>query len=286
MYERFYQLREKPFALAPDAAYLYLAKRHQHALTMLEYVLGEASGFALITGEVGCGKTIVVNYFLEKVERLLNVGFLTNTHPGIGSVLPWILEALGLEFANTSPGEMYQRLVQYARHEYQCGRRLVLVVDEAQNLGMAGLEELRVLSNVNSGKELFVQTILVGQPELRDLLRRHSMRQFAQRILMEYHLDALRPEETAAYIRHRVQVAGGDQHLFSSDALDLIHTSTGGVPRLINIICDTALVYGFADQHPRIDVTVVQQVIADRAAGGLLPLGGTPQARGAAVANG
>lgn len=271
MYELFYGLREKPFALTPDPAYLYLAKRHRHALTMLEYALSEASGFALITGEVGCGKTTVVRHFLERADRHMNVGFITNSHPGFGALLPWVMESLGLEVEPASPSELYRRFVAYVKREYHAGRRTVLVIDEAQNLGVAGLEELRVLSNLNA-RDLLLQTILIGQPELRVTLQLQGMRQFAQRISIDHHLDPLQPAETAGYVLHRVGVAGGAPNLFTSKALELVHECTAGVPRLVNIVCDTALVYGFSDQRANIDSEVIEQVIQDRAAGGLLPL--------------
>jgi type II secretory pathway predicted ATPase ExeA len=286
MYEHFYGLREKPFALTPDPAYLFLAKRHRHALTMLEYVLAEASGFALITGEVGCGKTTVVRHFLESVQRPLNVGFITNTHPGFGQLLPWIMEALGMAVGQAGPSEQYRSFVTHIKREFEAGRRAVLVIDEAQNLGVAGLEELRVLSNLNAGKQMLLQTILVGQPELRATLGLQQLRQLAQRIAIDHHLEALRLEETVAYVRHRLSVAGGRPDIFTPEALELVHDCTGGIPRLVNLVCDTALVYGFSDQQTIIAADLVEQVVNDRAAGGLLPLrtpGNTPRASLAAV---
>ena len=272
MYEHFYGLREKPFALTPDPAYLFLAKRHRHALTLLEYVLAEASGFALITGEVGCGKTTVVRHFLESTQRPLNVGFITNTHPGFGHLLPWIMESLGMEVGQGAPSEQYRRFVSHIKREFEGGRRAVLVIDEAQNLGVAGLEELRVLSNLNAGKQMLLQTVLIGQPELRTLLGLLQLRQLAQRIAIDHHLEALRKEETVAYVRHRLCVAGGRPDIFTPEALELVHDCTGGVPRLVNLVCDTALVYGFSDQQTIIAADLVEQVVADRVSGGLLPL--------------
>ena len=272
MYEQFYGLREKPFALTPDPAYLYLAKRHRHALTMLEYVLSEASGFALITGEVGCGKTTVVRHFLERTQQPLNVGFITNTHPGFGNLLPWIMEALGMDVGQGAASEQYRQFVGHIKREYDAGRRAVLVIDEAQNLGVAGLEELRVLSNLNAGKHMLLQTILIGQPELRATLGLQQLRQLAQRIAIDHHLEALHAEETVGYVRHRLAVAGGRPDIFTPEALELIHDCTGGIPRLVNLVCDTSLVYGFSDQQTIIAADLVEQVVTDRASGGLLPL--------------
>jgi general secretion pathway protein A len=272
MYEQFYGLREKPFALTPDPAYLYLAKRHRHALTLLEYVLSEASGFALITGEVGCGKTTVVRHFLDSLQRPLSIGFITNTHPGFGHLLPWIMEALGMEVGQAAPSDQFRRFVNHIKREFQAGRRVVLVIDEAQNLGAAGLEELRVLSNLNVGKQMLLQTILIGQPELRATLGLPQLRQLAQRIAIDHHLEALRQEETEAYVRHRLAVAGGRPDIFTPESLERVHDCTGGIPRLVNLVCDTALVYGFSDQQTIIAVDLVEQVVNDRAAGGLLPL--------------
>jgi len=272
MYEQFYHLREKPFALSPDPAYLFLARRHSHALTMLEYVITQAAGFALITGEVGCGKTTVVRHFLERTDRRINVALITNTHPGMGPLLPWVVESLGLDPGPLSGSELYRRFARHARAEFADGQRTVLVIDEAQNLGLGGLEELRVLSNLNGDRDMILQTILIGQPELREQLRLQSLRQFAQRIAMDHHIEPLQRDETHQYVLHRLKVAGRSFELFSREALELIHASTGGIPRLVNMICDTALVYGFSDQRPAIELDIIEQVIRDRSAGGVLPL--------------
>jgi type II secretory pathway predicted ATPase ExeA len=263
-----------------------MATRHRHALTMLEYVLHEASGFALITGEVGCGKTTVVRHFLDRLDGALNVGFITNTHPGIGSLLPWIAESLGLDAGKAPGSELYRRFLNFLLESHAAGRRTVLVIDEAQNLSVAGLEELRVLTNLNSGKDLLLQTILIGQPELRDTLRLQSLRQFAQRIAIDYHIEALQRDETQAYVRHRLEVAGGSVELFTSDAIECIHESVRGVPRLINTLCDTALVYGYAEQSAAIGLDIVELVIRDRVLGGLLPMQVAPKSvQGTLTAN-
>jgi type II secretory pathway predicted ATPase ExeA len=278
MYEKFYGLLANPFALAPDPAYLYISRQHRHALTLLEYALQQGSGFALVSGEIGSGKTTVVNYLLKRVDRSLRVGLMTNTHAGIGALLPWVMQSLGVPAVRSGASDLYGTFATFLEREHQARRRVVLIIDEAQNLTADALEELRVLSNLNSGNVLLLQTILVGQPELRTTLRADKMRQFAQRIVMDYHIAPLQLEDTHAYIRHRLHVAGGDAELIVQKARELVHTSAGGVPRLINQICDTALVYGFADQRRHVDTEIIGQVLRDRSAGGLLPLAGSPQA--------
>jgi type II secretory pathway predicted ATPase ExeA len=272
MYEKFYQLRERPFALAPDATFLFLGRHHRHALTMLEYAVVHGVGFALVTGEIGSGKTTLVRRLIQSVDSKVAISLITNTHRAFGSLLPWVAHAAGLRLDAVSAPQMYEAYLQHLAAEYVAGRRVVLIVDEAQNLGPKTLEELRVLSNVNADGHTLLQTILVGQPELRATLQRSDMRQFAQRIAIDYHLGNFSAQETQAYVRHRLTIAGGLPDLISAEAVALVHTSTGGVPRLINILCDMALVYGFAEQQRRVDAALMAQVVQERVAGGLLPL--------------
>jgi general secretion pathway protein A len=273
MYEKFYGLRANPFALTPDPAFLYPGRTHRFALTLLDYALQQGTGFALVSGEVGSGKTTVIQYVLRRLERGLKVGLLTNIHAGMGALMPWVMQSLGVTVPHASASDLYSGFVSYLQREHEAGRRVVLILDEAQNLSATALEELRVLSNVNTGESLLLQTILVGQPELRATLKDRSMRQLAQRIAIDYHISPLQAAETHAYIRHRLGVAGGNIELIAADARDLIHEQSRGVPRLINQLCDTALVYGFGEQCECIGVPIVRQVLRDRGESGLLPLG-------------
>ncbi|HTU65473.1 MAG TPA: AAA family ATPase [Steroidobacteraceae bacterium] len=279
MYESHYRLREKPFALAPDPAFLFPGRHHRRAATLLEYALHDGTGFALVTGRVGCGKTTVVRSVLSRTGRQFTLGLIANTHSRLGALLPWVARAVGMKHVSSSESELYDDFVAHLMNEYGAGRRVALIVDEAQNLSFDGLEELRVLSNVNTGKDLLLQTILIGQPELRATLAQPRLQQFAQRISIEYHMDALSLDETRAYVAHRVQVAGGEAELFAVDAVDLVHAHADGVPRVINQLCESALVYAFADQRAVVDAGIVRQVIDDRRGGGLA--GGAATGQGA-----
>jgi len=273
MYKKFYGLRANPFALTPDPAYLYLGRSHRFALTLLEYALRQGSGFALVSGEVGGGKTTIIQYLLRRVPGGLRVGLLTNVYGAMGALLPWLLQSLGVQPEQAGAAGLYGTFVDYLQRQHAAGRRVVLIIDEAQNLSAEALEELRLLSNVNTSQALLLQTILVGQPELRNTVRERGMRQLAQRIAIDYHITALQPAETHDYIRHRLAIAGGSGDLFSAEARELVHAQSRGVPRIINQICDTALVYGFAAQCQPIGVEIIQEVLRDRGESGLLPLG-------------
>lgn len=279
MYEKYYRLLGNPFALTPDPAYFFLGRQHQRALTLLEYALHQGTCFALISGEIGSGKTTVLNYLLRRTQRGVRVGLMTNTHPGIGSLLPWVMQSLSVPTPRGSTGasDLYAAFAQHLERERRARRRSVLIIDEAQNLTADALEELRVLSNLNAGEGLVLQTVLVGQPEIRETLRGARMRQFAQRIAVDCHIAPLTRDETRQYIAHRLSIAGGSPSIISPEACELVHASTGGVPRLINQVCDTALVYGFAEQRFPVDCEIIELVLHDRGEGGLLPLVESPQ---------
>jgi type II secretory pathway predicted ATPase ExeA len=261
MYEQFFCLQRRPFSLLPDPDFLYLGRPHRHALTLLDYALLHGTSFALVTGEIGCGKTTLIRHVLERSDRATTFGVIANTHKNMSSMLLWAAQSLGIPTSGMTDADIYQRFCDHLIAEYAAGRRVVLIVDEAQNLGTDALEQLRVLSNINSGRDLLLQTILVGQPELRRIIRAPELEQLAQRIGVQYHIVALRRDETQEYVRHRLQIAGGDASLFDAAAIDLIFVRSKGVPRLVNTLCDTAMVYAFADQRHRIDIDIVTQAL-------------------------
>ncbi|MDQ7250210.1 AAA family ATPase [Dongia sedimenti] len=271
MYEAFFNLKSKPFSLLPDPEFLFLSSRHAIGLSLLEYSLTGQAGFCVITGEIGSGKTTLVRAFLERVSRDFTVGLISNTHQALRDIAAWALAAFGQKATGTHPAETYQELMAYLIAEYGAGRQCILIVDEAQNLSIEVLEELRLLSNINSGKDLLLQVVLVGQPELLDKLKRPELSQFAQRIAISHHLTPLPFSETRRYIQHRVKVAGSDRPLFTEMAMGAIQYFSGGIPRLVNSICDMALVYGFADEQHVIGEDLVFRVVSDRQLSGIAP---------------
>jgi len=271
MYESFYKLSEKPFTLLPDPGFLFLSNKHRMALTLLEYGLMNQAGFTVISGDIGTGKTTLIRHMLDHMDREHTVGLISNTHRSFGELLQWILLAFNLEHANLDKVGMYRRFVDFIIDEYAHNRRVVLIVDEAQNMAAETLEELRMLSNINADKDQALQVILVGQRELRDTLRRPDLIQFAQRISVDYHLEPLSEEETVGYIRHRLEIAGGNPQLFEDDACRAVYRYSNGVPRLINLLCDTALVYGYAEQLEQIDINLVTDVAREKQQGGIFP---------------
>ena len=272
MYESFYGLKKKPFSMLPDPEFLYLGKKHQMALTSLEYGLMNHVGFCVISGEIGAGKTTVLRKLLESIGGQYTIGLITNTHQSFGELLDWVMSAFGIHQPGLSKVEMHQRVIDFLLEQYAKNKTTLLIVDEAQNMEAETLEELRMLSNINTEKDQLLQIILAGQPGLKETLRKPELVQFAQRIGVDYHLDALNSVETSHYIQHRLVTAGASDDIFTPEACRLIHAYSGGVPRLINLLCDTALVYGFADQKKIVDVDLVEEVARERMENSVVPL--------------
>jgi general secretion pathway protein A len=271
MYLEFYRLNEKPFALTPNPAFLYPSKKHRLALTTLQYGLLGQEGFVVISGDIGTGKTTLIHQILGQLDRRrFTCGLITNAHEDFSDLLQWVMMAFGQETPTGTKAEQYRSFLDFVAAEFRHMRRTVLIIDEAQNLSPATLEELRMLVNVNSGKAAALQIVLVGQKQLLEKLRRPELEQFAQRIAVNYRLEHLDPDDTAAYIRYRLALAGNaDPELFSDAACALVHRHSGGIPRIINLICDTSLVYGFADEQFHIGEELVEAVVNDRSASGL-----------------
>ena len=272
MYESFYGLKEKPFSMLPDPGFLYLSKKHQKALTLFEYGLMNHAGFSVISGEIGSGKTTLLRKLLQNMSRNVTVGMITNTHKQFGELLDWVLSAFDIHERGLNEVEKHQRFVDFLVEQYARKKTTLLIVDEAQNMAADKLEELRMLSNINSEKDQVLQIILAGQPELKETLGLPELRQFVQRIAVDYHLGSLDLEDTRGYINHRLTVAGAKAPIFTDDACDMLHKYSGGTPRLINLLCDTAMVYGFADEQQVIEEDLVAEMITERMQNSLVPL--------------
>ena len=264
MYELFYRLRAKPFSILPDPDFLYWTHPHSMAFSMLEYGVMNHAGFTVITGEVGSGKTTLVRHLLTKLPGDITVGLVNNTQGDRGDLLQWLMASLQQEFRDQSYVALYQDFERFLVREHNQGRRVVVIVDEAQNLGARSLEELRMMSNISTNKHELLQIILVGQPQLKDLLARPELVQFAQRVSSDFHLVPLPKEDVPPYIDHRLAVAGADRIIFTDEACALVASATGGTPRLINVLCDTAMVYGFGKGAETITAEIVRGVIDDK----------------------
>lgn len=277
MYESFYRLKAKPFALLPDSSFLYQGSEHQAAYSLLEYGILSEAPFMVLTGDPGVGKTSLLQKLMAEHVTRHKIGLVTNARYDIEQLLPWILLSLGLSTKRLDPIEAYHLFSEFLSQESKRSRRVILVIDEAQSLGAELLEELRLLSNMNDGRTLKLQIILSGQPDLYTLLQRIDMTQFAQRIVVDYHLKPLSETDTANFIRHRLQVAGGRPALFTDQACVLVHRLSQGNPRLINQVADITLTYGYAEQASSITAKLVAQAALDRIKGRILPLAATEE---------
>lgn len=269
MYEKFYGFSEKPFQIVPNPNFLYLAPKHQSALTYLEYGITEGVGFVLLTGEIGTGKTTLIRHILNQIESDIDVAVIFNTNVTPDQLICMILQEFELEPAENNKAKNLDTLYQFLIAKFAEGRRALLIIDEAQNLNPEALEEVRMLSNLQSDEQMLLQIMLVGQPELKAKLKKPSLAQLSQRISVSYHLTALNKDDTKLYIASRLKKVGGNEDIFTSAAQDKIYQASGGIPRTINIVCDSALVYGYADEISIIDAEIIAQVLEDKGGLGL-----------------
>jgi general secretion pathway protein A len=266
MYASFFGLNEKPFSITPDPRYLFLSERHAEALAHLVYGINEAGGFIQLTGEVGTGKTTVVRSLLAQAPKHAEIALILNPRMTPAEFLLAICEELGISVDQRSEGSLKDLVDLLSFHLLKAhaeGKRIVLVVDEAQNLSVEVLEQVRLLTNLETETQKLLQIILIGQPELRELLDRTELRQLAQRITGRYHLDPLSGDEASAYVRHRLRVAGATREVFANGALREIQRLSGGVPRLINIISDRALLGAFTEDRHLVSASVVRRAAGE-----------------------
>lgn len=261
MYKAFYKFKEKPFQLSPDPSFLYLSPNHNRALKYLEYGISENIGITLLTGEVGSGKTTLLKYIQKQINQDLEVVEISNTNLSSNELIMYILLELRIEPHETSKAKNLNHFKKYLRTVAKKNRRVILFIDEAQNLSKDGLEEIRMLSNFQADDRLPVQICLIGQPELRTILNAPDMHQIRQRIAVNYHLSGLDLNDTENYILYRLKMAGNPRNPFSSETIELIFESTSGIPRSINIVCDSLLLYGFAEEVQTIDSSIARSVI-------------------------
>ncbi len=259
MYESYFGLRERPFSITPDPRYLYPSPQHQEALGHLQYGVGENSGFALLTGEVGTGKTTVIRALIDRLPDGVNIASITNPKLSAPELVASICDELGVAYpADTrSLKTLIDLLNCHLEESHQQGRQNIVIIDEAQNLSDESLEQIRLLTNLETHEQKLLRIILVGQPELRTKLQQHHLRQLSQRITARFHLGMLTAEQTQAYIGHRLSIAGIGVNLFSNSALKKIYRLTGGVPRLINALCDRALLGAYSEECTQVTPRIV-----------------------------
>lgn len=266
IYTGHFGLTQRPFSLVPDPNYLYWSASHRRAYTMLEYGILTSAPITLITGEVGAGKTTLLQHLLKNLDEGVKVGLISNAHGSRGELLQWVLMSLDQPAPqDASYVALFDTFQKYLIQEYSQGNRVILIFDEAQNLSRESLEELRMFTNINSNNDVLLQLVLVGQPELRDIVRRPDLRQFAQRVAASFHLDAMDATTVNAYIGHRLRLSGAERNLFSEVASNLIYEATGGVPRLVNQLCDLSMVYAFTKNQKTVTLATVRQVLDDGA---------------------
>ncbi len=260
MYLKHFNLTEQPFSIAPDPRFLYMSVRHKEALAHLLYGMGEGGGFVQLTGEVGTGKTTICRCLLEQVPDNFDIALVLNPKVTAIELIATVCDELGIEYPpEYSIKTLIDALNEYLLEAYTRGRRTVLIIDEAQNLDAEVLEQVRLLTNLETSSQKLLQIVLIGQPELRSLLASDEMRQLSQRITARYHLEPITREEAEAYIKHRLQICGSSRTIFSQRAINRIQSFSGGIPRLINVLCDRALLGAYAEGKTKVDMKVLKK---------------------------
>ncbi|MFH1771742.1 MAG: AAA family ATPase [Candidatus Omnitrophota bacterium] len=265
MYEHFFKLTDKPFSVTPDTKFFFEAEHHKEALNSLIYAISERKGFAVITGEIGAGKTTTWHALLNHLDSQTKIALITNTHTTPKQMITAILDDLDVPFSQRSTKiKLLTELNGYLLKQASLGCNVVVVIDEAQNLSVQSLEEVRMLSNLETEKEKLLQIILLGQPRLRQVLAQDVLTQLTQRIAVYYHIKPLTKDESLGYINHRLKVAGANGNvIFSGEALNKIYIGSEGIPRRINTICDRAMLTGFIREKDLIDEGIVDEVIEE-----------------------
>jgi general secretion pathway protein A len=271
MYSSHFGLTEAPFSITPDPRFLYMSERHREGLAHLLFGIQQPGGFVQLTGEVGTGKTTLCRCLLEQLPPKVDVALVLNPRVTAVEFLATVCDELWIRYPSgtTSVKALVDALYRYLLETHGSGRRSVLIVDEAQNLSVDVLEQIRLLTNLETAAEKLLQIILIGQPELLRLLERRELRQLAQRITARYHLRQFARPETCGYIGHRIRVAGRSDAIFTPAAMRLVHRLSGGIPRLINVICDRALLGAYAHDRHRVDAARVRR--ASREVRGEIP---------------
>jgi len=268
MYCQYYGLKERPFNITSDPAFFFSSKKHREAISHLLYGVSQRKGIIVLTGEIGTGKTTICRFFLNQVSKNVKTAFILNPAFSEAQLLESIIKDFGITTKNKTKLNMVWELNNFLLHESQAGNNLVLIIDEAQNLKPGLLEQIRLLSNLETEKDKLLQVILVGQPELSNRLNLYDLRQLRQRIMVRYHIGPLDNDEIKSYINHRLEIAGSGSRPegkieFSDEAISVISRFSNGTPRLINMICDRALLAGFVSQTQKIDFNIIKKCVEE-----------------------
>lgn len=268
MYESFYNLQGRPFQLTPDPRFYFSSRTHKKAMAYLTYGMNQGEGFIIVTGDVGTGKTTLVRHLFETLDRNEYIAaMIVSTQLSAEDLLRSVVAAFGLDAQAEDKGQLLARLEKFLREQFRMGRRALLVVDEAQNLSNAALEEMRMLSNFQEGDKALIQSFLVGQPEFRErIFSAPELEQLRQRVIATHHLEPMEEEELAGYIEHRLSLVGWDNDpCFTADAVEAIYRHSAGVPRRLNTLCSRVLLYGALEEIHTIDANTIEAVVADMA---------------------